>query len=594
MTGSRSRWADSSRGPFLTRASRAAGPRQFLQALPRPDRPRAAMRTERCSNVLGALMSFLSRRHRALSSEYPASRSCLVTSGTLPRPGTGGPDRDEIRGFEPVLAPRRCATLAGKNRPPSNSGPMPGMPHRNASPKQFGNLATGRLGVVGRECDGVSRSAGLEQDLYGFEPVCEGIVLGSLAASDRGPVQGGAVPGGVVPFDVGAAVEEKPDRGRASGVGGDVEGGAAQSPPRISSGKPSSSISATAPRRRPRPHGRSLRARLRSVRCEESWSLLFTALATRGRPRQAERNSSPPVAVRWRRGGAAVRPARPACGGREFSGVRPSGPARSGLPVGEEQFEELGAAAGPDRGTRRPGWSAVVVAVTPRVGARPEKQPSPSVSRLLIGAASACSATSLTFGGGRGVPQQLVAVLGEAGEVEVMVVGDRAAFEQQFDDGLIAGPAVRARNHAAKRHHPRGALRPGRRRRRAAAARLPPGRAARAGSNWCQREANTPRGGAPAGARVGTRREARSRRSSAPTRTASPRTTAVAKWSRQFWVAFEHPGGAAATSPDARRAERVGLLGEVERVGASALRLQSRPAREPVLACERQLGRTQR
>jgi hypothetical protein len=49
----------------------------------------------------------------------------------------------------------------------------------------------------------------------------------SFSAADGGPLDRGAVPGGVAGLDAGAAVEQQADGGGTAGVGGGVQGRAA-------------------------------------------------------------------------------------------------------------------------------------------------------------------------------------------------------------------------------------------------------------------------------------------------------------------------------------------------------------------------------
>ncbi len=132
--------------------------------------------------------------------------------------------------------------------------------------------------------------------------------------------------------------------------------------------------------------------------------------------------------------------------------------------VGEEQLDEVAVTAGVDRcpdDRRRP---AVVVAVAPWVGSRLEEQACTfSVAVADRGCERLLGDHAEVGLVGEKQREQLVAVVREAGEIQVVVVGDRAAVEQQLDDLSVAGTAVRDGDGAAQRPHaPASAGTPGR------------------------------------------------------------------------------------------------------------------------------------
>src|SRR5580704_3604029 len=85
--------------------------------------------------------------------------------------------------------------------------------------QQGGDLGAGRVVVVGREGDVGGVGARLEQGLDGAGPVGVGVEGGLFAAADGRPHQRVAVPVFVARLDVGAAVQEQPDRVHSAGKG---------------------------------------------------------------------------------------------------------------------------------------------------------------------------------------------------------------------------------------------------------------------------------------------------------------------------------------------------------------------------------------
>src|SRR5713226_9315225 len=118
--------------------------------------------------------------------------------------------------------------------PPACSGRVSGQPWlrpwASADPvaaQELRDLRAGRFRVVGRQGDVRGGGAGLDEGADGGGPVGGRVVDVGEAAADLGPVQWGAVPGGVARLYGGAAVEQQPDDFRAAGAGSGVQRGRA-------------------------------------------------------------------------------------------------------------------------------------------------------------------------------------------------------------------------------------------------------------------------------------------------------------------------------------------------------------------------------
>ena len=180
----------------------------------------------------------------------------------------------------------------------------------------------------------------------------------------------------------------------------------------------------------------------------------------------------------------------------------------------------------------------------------------------------------------------------EAGEVEVVVVGDGAAFEQQLGEGAVARATVRARDHTAQWRPARPGTDRGRDGIRAGREQELRDGEQLVSSAWVEVVPARRAGGMkrrPARVRVVTGGERRI----APEFVGDAVDVAEDHRGGEAVVGdrgrrVQQAGGAADAAADTRVAERVHLFGELE-VPLLDLFLQPRPAREPVAASDCEL-----